>query len=69
MTRTPIYSCPHCGGYFLVISDSKLYCMDCRLSFNRAILDKITPENILSEQEVEDVVKVLTTMFNNEKQK
>ena len=43
--------------------------MDCRLSFNRAILDKITPENILSEQEVDGVVKVLTTMFNNEKQK
>lgn len=43
--------------------------MNCRLTFNRAIVDKITPENVLSEQEVEGVVKVLTTMFNNEKQK
>jgi hypothetical protein len=43
--------------------------MNCRLSFNRVILDKITPENTLSEQELEGVVKVLTTMFNNEKQR
>lgn len=69
MVRTPIYSCPNCRGYFLVITDRKIYCMNCRLTFNRAIVDKITPENVLSEQEVEGVVKVLTTMFNNEKQK
>lgn len=69
MVRTPIYSCPHCGGYFLVITDRKLYCMTCRLTFNREILDKITPENVLSEQELDGVVKVLTTMLDDRSQK
>ena len=44
-------------------------CMTCRLTFNRAILEKITPENILSEQEIEGVVRVLTTMLDDRSQK
>ncbi len=43
--------------------------MTCRLTFNREILDKITPENVLSEQELDGVVKVLTTMLDDRSQK
>ena len=69
MVSNPIIYCPHCGGSFLVISDTKLYCLRCRLMFTRKLLEKIAPENILADEDLEEIVDVLASMAPNENQK
>jgi hypothetical protein len=68
MNLTPLFSCPHCGGSFLVISEWKAYCLSCRLSFNRKLLEKIAPENVLSDEELEAITKSLAAMAGGKNQ-
>jgi hypothetical protein len=63
MATPSLYHCPQCGGSFLVITEEKIYCMECRLTFNRSILDKICEENIHAEEELKNISEVFTSMI------
>lgn len=51
MRRIKTYYCPQCGGSFLLITEQKLYCLNCRLIFNRKILNTINSNTSLTEEE------------------
>lgn len=62
MDSKRLFYCPHCGSTYLVISEKKLYCLRCRLTFSRTIVEKIAPENILTDEELEAITNSLTSL-------
>jgi protein-arginine kinase activator protein McsA len=62
MDSKRLFYCPHCGSTFLIISEKKLYCLCCRLTFSRTIIEKIAPETLLTDEELEAITNSLASL-------
>ncbi|MEJ2293838.1 MAG: hypothetical protein P8Y23_03640 [Candidatus Lokiarchaeota archaeon] len=51
MRRNVTLYCPQCGGSFLLITEQKMYCLNCRLIFNRKVLNNLLPDESLPKGE------------------
>ena len=66
MVPNPLIACPRCGSEFVVIAEEKVYCLRCRLIFSLSVSNRISPENILADDELEGIAEIITSMKSND---
>ncbi|MFX0057541.1 MAG: hypothetical protein ACFE85_11385 [Candidatus Hodarchaeota archaeon] len=54
--------CPRCQSYLVYTTDKKILCPSCRLAFNKNMIGVEDDENILSDQELIDLLDSLKTI-------
>ena len=51
--------CPRCQTYLVFTTDKKIFCPSCRLAFNKNIRKTVKDEDLLSDQELNDILDSL----------